>query len=176
MKNLLSGGLAVALLAGAAFGQLATDIGSIDGSEATYNRALEGFSGLSGVGTNVFFDVRPFYVNTTGTYDILSTQTDDGFLFVYAGSFNPANPTANGIGSDDDGSGGIGTSDVVGLNLTANTQYYAVTTTFDNGVTMDYRNDYYGPQGASVIFGNIPAPASVALLGLGGLVAGRRRR
>lgn len=186
MKNLLSGALAVALLAGAASGQalLASDVGALDGSEATFNRPLSDFSGLSGVGTNVFFDVRPFYVDTTGSYDIRSFQSADGFLLIYS-NFDPNNGTANGVGGSDDAFGVPGNpnaglytsaSRIPALNLTANTQYFAVTTTFSNTTTMQYQNDYYGPVGAVVTFGNIPAPASVALLGLGGLVAGRRRR
>lgn len=163
--------------------------GTIDANDPTYNRLLQDGSALSGVGTAVGYDVQAFYVSATGAYNFESGQSWDGFIFVYANSFNAATPLANyQAGSDDvsdafsivagtfsnksrtDASHGAGS-----MVLTANTQYYAVTTSFGNGGTGDYSNGI-GGVGTVTAGSPVPEPASLAVLGLGALALIRRRR
>lgn len=111
---------------------------------ATWNRPFADCTGQSALGP-VVFEVQPFHVSASGAYDISSVQTGwDGFIFVYQGSFNPAAPNTNCLAGNDDGGGGIGTSDILGLNLTAGTQYLLVTTAFEAGEDGPYTNTIEG--------------------------------
>ncbi|MCC5638306.1 hypothetical protein LC593_21195 [Nostoc sp. CHAB 5844] len=105
----------------------------------TFNRPqTEGFEGgtnpptaLSPNGTAVPYFSQPFFVNTTGLYDVIGSQVFLGIQFLYQNSFNPATPLVNLLsGNDpfpDEGNSGFN-----GLNLIANNQYFLVTTGFDN--------------------------------------------
>jgi hypothetical protein len=103
-----------------------------------WNRPLESGTGMSSVGQGVRYKVYgPFTVDTAGVYTITSTQTGwDGFLFVYQDEFDPLNPLVNHVAGDDDGPGGVGTSQVT-PNLSTGTNYFIITTGFDP--------DDYGP-------------------------------
>lgn len=165
----------------------------------TFNRP-SGLSSLSGVGTAVKYQVQPFYVTVSGSYAFeanFATGTSwDGYILAYTGSFNPATPLANLINGDDDYTGALpllgGTSASAGdaariatgqstnfapggLNLVANTQYYAVVAGFGNTDAGQYRAAIGGGQG-DVIGGVVPEPASMAALGAGLLAFARRRR
>jgi len=84
--------VAVTLLTQVASAQLFT--GTTVGGR-TWNRPAAGKSpsGLSGVGTNVAFNLLTFQGTTSGSYSFLSTATNpvnwDNFLFLYQNSFNP---------------------------------------------------------------------------------------
>lgn len=114
---------------------------------ATWQRALASCGGVSGAPGPMNYQVQPFHVGTNGAYDITSVQAGgwDGYLVIYQGTFDPNNQTTNCIGGDDDGAGGIGTSEVFGLALTAGTQYWVVTTGFDNAEFGAYTNTITGP-------------------------------
>jgi hypothetical protein len=161
------------------------------------------FTSLSGVGTAVAFDAQAFFVNVSGQYVFEADYRNsaggsfDGYALVYSGAFDSSSALANLIAGDDDfggafsvlpgattgaqGSrialgeasnfGGAGT----GLNLTAGVQYFAVITGFSNFGFGTYTAGIGGGQGP-VNLGLVPAPSAMALLGLGGLVATRRRR
>lgn len=194
--------LALAAATGAATAQDAFWSGDTTGGP-TFNRP-SGLGTLSGVGTAVAYDVQAFFVNVSGEYVFeadyrASTGASfDGYALVYSGSFDANNPLAGLIAGDDDyngafsvlpgattgglqgsrialgeGSnfGGAGT----GLNLTAGVQYFAVIGGFGNSNFGAYTAGIGGGQGP-VKLGLVPAPSAVALLGLGGLVATRRRR
>ncbi len=101
------------------------------------------------------YEAISFTVDVSGTYDILSNQNDglanqwDGYAFIYDGAFDPLNPDVGCLGSDDDGAGGVGTSDIVGVSLTAGVTYTLVTTTFSSGGTGDtYTTALVGPGSA----------------------------
>lgn len=126
--------------------------------------------GISGLGP-VGYHTQAFTVDTTGTYDFFSDQTYDGFLDLYGGGFNPADPIPHLMAASDDGRGGVGTSDIVGASLTAGTTYWLVTSGFDAAEEGDFTN-YIGGVGNVTL---VPEPASLALLTLAGLLLARRR-
>lgn len=139
----------------------------------TYHRALQGFSGLSGVGTAVHYEVFQFTVSTTGSYSWQNTATGwDNFTFIYANSFNPAAALTNGLYSNDDnpsvGLSGFSTT------LTAGNTYFYVVAGFDNDDQGAWRVDVTSTSGGQVIL--VPAPGALALAGFGLLAVGRRRR
>ena len=157
---------------------------SADGS---YMRANAFFTAID-VDT-VLYSVQAFSVGADGLYDITSVQgldsngiQFDGFAFIYSDIFNPLDPLSNGVAADDDGGGGAGTSDMLGVSLTAGTQYYFVMSAFDPAVTSfgsgagPFENTISGP--GDVLLGPIvPVPAAIWLMvsGLIGLGAMRRR-
>ena len=159
----------------------------------TFARPLS-LTGTSGTGSNVNYQVTPFFVSAAGEYTFEAFfPTHDGYIHAYATDFNPATPLVNLLGGDDDFSGafthlpGSGTgldasklgptgsgNGFGGMALSAGVQYYAVVNAFSNGNAGPYDAAIGGP--GDVTIGLVPAPASLALVGLGGLVAGRRRR
>lgn len=99
----------------------------------------------SGLGP-VRYTTQEFYVDTAGSYSVSSAQNGfDGYLFVYASPFDASNQTANFLAGDDDGNGGIGTSDIDAVALAANVTYVIVTTGFANGDEGTFTNTVTGP-------------------------------
>lgn len=129
----------------------------------TYNRALAGFSGLSGVGTAVRYQTLAFSVTASGSYDFLSSTTGgwDNFTFLYGPSFNPASALVNGLAGNDD-FGGL-TSSGFTAALTAGASYVFVTTGFANTDFGAYSNSITGPGTVNVV----PEPGSYGLMALG---------
>jgi hypothetical protein len=174
------------MFAGSAMAQLSVFTGDTTGAP-TFNRPIANLAGLSSVGTDNPFVVVPFAVsqNSTYTFTLLAAPSDpqnpasapswDTFLFIYS-SFSPASPLANAIVANDDTNGLGSNSRIAAVALQANTVYYAVVTGYapvDFGqfaLLGDHAPDFSG----SVSF--IPAPGAAAMLGLGSLVATRRRR
>ncbi|MFA7688076.1 MAG: GEVED domain-containing protein [Moheibacter sp.] len=111
-----------------------------------WDRPLEGGGGMSGVGVGVSYHVYgPFTVDTAGVYTISSTQTGwDGFIFVYQSNFDPTNPLVNYLAGDDDGPGGVGTSQVM-PNLAPGTEYFLITTAFASDDFGPFVNVITGP-------------------------------
>ncbi|WP_157162512.1 PEP-CTERM sorting domain-containing protein [Cylindrospermum stagnale] len=138
----------------------------------TFNRPeTEGFEGgtnpptsLSSNGTAVPYYSQPFFVDTTGSYDVVGSQNFLGIQFLYQTSFNPATPLVNLL-SGNDPFPDEGNSSFYGLNLTANNQYFLVTTGFDNSANSfgTFTNDISGP--GNITLGsspeNVPEPASI---------------
>jgi uncharacterized repeat protein (TIGR01451 family) len=113
--------------------------------EAQWDRPFADCTGESQLGP-VVFEVQPFHVSANGAYDLTSVQTGwDGFIFVYINSFDPNNANTNCVAGNDDGGGGIGTSEIFGLALTAGTQYLLVTTAFEAGEDGPFTNTIDGP-------------------------------
>lgn len=141
----------------------------------TFNRALEDFSGLSAVGTDVHYNAYTFTVALSGDYIFNTTAAFDSFVFLYEGSFNPANATSNGVIANDDliygnsfYASGFETS------LTAGTTYVYVVTGFDLPDAGAYSTTIAGPAATTPV----PEVQSYLLmaLGLAGLAVLRRRR
>lgn len=133
----------------------------------TWDRPFASGTCCSGNNPNAY-DTEIFYVSQTGFYDINSVQNGfDGFLFVYQEDFDPANQEVNFVAGNDDGAGGIGTSDIDGVELQANTVYIIVTTGFAPGDEGPYTNTITGP--GNIVIGS--APVLVPTLGEWGLIA-----
>lgn len=145
----------------------------------TFNRPVENGSILSTIGTNVPYNVLQFRVSLAGTYNFLSIPTTtgyDNFLILYANNFNPLAPLTNFVIADDD-TGGISVSSAFNTPLTAGTNYFLVTTGYQNTEFGSFNNSISGP-GAIITAAAVPEPATLALLGTGlaGIGAAVRRR
>ncbi|GAB4041553.1 MAG: hypothetical protein Fur0014_12880 [Rubrivivax sp.] len=146
----------------------------------TFDRPFADFSGISGIGTDVSYEVFAFQVTVAGDYIVRSFaeglrqgQPWDQFIFLYEGSFDPTQPLINGVIANDDFNGTIGRSGF-DIALATNTAYYLVTTGFESSEQGRYLNIIRGP-GAIV---PVPEPETYALLalGLGAVVLAVRRR
>jgi hypothetical protein len=164
--------------------------------DPTFNRPSS-MTSLSGVGTAVPYEVQPFFVLTSGQYimETFGTTHSDPYILVYGPTWNPATPLVGLVNGDDDftgaftlltGSGsGLDASRIAsgdftnfnsgGLNLTANTQYYAVVTGFGNSDFGAYDAAIGGV--GKVRLGLVPEPGTMIALGAGiAALAARRRR
>lgn len=122
----------------------------------------------------VQYSTQAFGVNTAGSYTLESVQTYDGYVFVYFDSFDPNNQTSNFLDGDDDGTGGIGTSTLTGMNLAPGQTYIIVTTAFSKDDEGTFTTTISGP--GLAYFGNAELAQLVAALGVTGrvVVAGAR--
>lgn len=118
----------------------------------TYNRTVESCAALSAVGSDVNYSTKAFTVDTAGAYDITSVQDGDydGMIFLYTGTFDPSDATTNCTAGSDDGAGGIGTSEILGVALATGTNYTIVTASYDNGATGTFTNTISGPGNISI--------------------------
>lgn len=142
----------------------------------------------SGLGP-VRYSTQLFNISANDTCDVTSVQNGfDGYLFIYRDPFNPTTQTVNFVAGDDDGAGGIGTSDIIGVALMGGTTYVAVTTGFAAGDEGSFTNTINCPT-ANVSLGAfvaaappVPAPVNnpwamgvlLVLMGLAGTYAARR--
>jgi len=100
-------------------------------------------SGLGPVSYDVF---GPFSVDTAGPYTFDSVQTGwDGYLHLYEVCFNPLDQLTNLLAGDDDGPGGIGTSQILDFPLVTGTDYYLVTSGFAAADFGPFTNTITGP-------------------------------
>lgn len=136
----------------------------------TFNRALVDFSALSGVGTDVAYDVYAFSVGADGLYTVRSFAEGlrvedpwDQFLFLYEGSFDPSAPLLNGVIANDDFNSTIGRSGF-DVSLSTGTAYYLVTTGFGNDDAGRFLNIVRGP---GDILPVVPEPETYAMLAMG---------
>jgi len=149
----------------------------------TFNRPLENGTALSGTGTNVPYHVLAFSVDAAGTYGFLSGPTTGGFnnfLILYQNAFNPTAALDNFVIADDD----VPQLGVVQAGFSAplavGTNYFLVTTGFNNADFGAFTNIITGP--GNVLAGPaaaVPEPGTLALLGFVlpvGAAAIRRRR
>lgn len=141
----------------------------------------------------VLLHQQTFTVSTSDSCNVASVQNDwDGYLFVYGGSFDPLNPTANFVAGNDDGGGGVGTSDINAVALNAGTTYHVITTGYEIGEEGDFTNTVTCPSALVTMGGTgtppqpysfVPVPSlgqtGLLLLGLmaafAGVVTLRRR-
>lgn len=126
-----------------------------------WNRPFADCTGQSMLGP-VNHHTQLFHVDQTGNYAISSASPGwDGFIFVYTHPFTPTSPNVNCITGNDDGDGGVGTSWIPAIELTAGTQYVLVTTAFEAGEEGAFTNTLTGP--GTIILGGLPT----ADLGIG---------
>lgn len=128
---------------------------------------------LSSNGTAVPYYSQPFFVNTTGSYDVVGSQAFLGIQFLYQNSFNPTTPLVNLLsGNDpfpDEGRAGFS-----GLSLTAKKQYFLVTTGFDNSNNSfgTFTNTIKGS--GNITLGStsaVPEPSTIASTVVSGIFA-----
>lgn len=106
----------------------------------------------------VLLHQQTFTVSANDSCNISSVQNDwDGFLLLYSAGFDPANPTVNFLAANDDGVGGIGTSEINAVSLNAGTTYHVVTTGYNAGEEGDFTNTITCPS-ALVAIGGIGTP------------------
>jgi len=121
-------------------------VGELTAQDGTYNRQAGDCGGLSGVGTNVFYDtvtltnklgeLLPFDAFTSNPGDLGSCTFGDSFISVYSPSFDPADPVSNCVTSNDDG--GVGVCSAVSFVLAAEKTATIVVGSFGNGSTFGY--------------------------------------
>jgi len=124
---------AMALLASQA--QAATTTTATVSSGTTFNVASNPLGGVAGCGIasgSHSYGTTSFLPTQTDTYSFeaitAGTTISDPFLAIYQGAFDPANPTNNLVGCDDDS--GVGLLPAFSTTLTAGTTYVMVATTY----------------------------------------------
>jgi hypothetical protein len=120
------------------------------------------------------YSVQSIFVDKSGTFQVDSDQPDTiipfhGFVFLYAGAFDPTQPLQNLVAGSDGGPDGISPSHIAGI-LTAGAIYHVVTTS-DDPLAGRFSNVVTGPgeihTSACAAHSAIPAggPGSIALIG-----------
>ncbi len=153
IRRIVGCAVAVLLLSGAgAFADTAQSyLGKTTLSSPTFNRPGQSSPfALSGVITH--YHVQEFELPSSSTCYVYSAQSNDGYLHLYQGTFNPASPLTNLFAGDDDGDLGVGTSQLESLSLTAG-HYALVTSSFGGGTSVGtFQNTIHcstaQPQGA----------------------------
>lgn len=134
--------------------------GSLDPTDPTYNRISGGsYSGSCGIsanlsswGTDVYYDVYEIHttINEAAIISITSGGLSDSYMTLYC-SFDPNFPDQDIYCGDDDG--GVGYMSAFtpadSYIIAANTTYFLVITSFDNGDTGAYSVD----MGGNLVFG-----------------------
>jgi len=121
-----------------------------------WDRPFAGGTCCSGLGPVSYHVYGPFTVDTAGDYTFDSAQTGgwDGYIFLYQDCFDPLDQLNGFVDGDDDGPGGIGTSQMLDVALTTGTDYYYITTGFAAGDFGDFVTTISGP--GNVICGTPP--------------------
>lgn len=80
-------------------------------------------------GKTVRYSAQAFFTNSNATCSFESVQESgfDGVLYLYSGSFDPANPLLNLTAASDNGTQGVHFSSFSGQALQGNQSYYLVT-------------------------------------------------
>lgn len=142
--------LAMAVLVGGGSSPLRgeTTTGDTTGVLDSWNRTFADFSGISGLGP-VLYVTHPMFVDAAGSYHFATVANGwDNYAFLYETSFDPLNQLVNGLAGDDDGNGGIGTTDF-DFVLDPSKDYIVVITGFANGDVGTYTLEVTGPGGVT---------------------------
>ena len=115
-------------------------------SNDIWDRPIGGGPSISGLGPVSYSVYGPFTVDVSGLYTFNSVQSGwDGYIHVYENAFDPLNQLTGLLAGDDDGPGGIGTSEILDLSLTTGTSYYLITSGFAAGDFGSFVNTITGP-------------------------------
>jgi len=102
-------------------------------------------------GNTVPYGVNAYTPSATGYYNFYSSQDNDGFMHVYANTFNPASPLTNIVAGDDDWFGAkpyttsrTNHSFLRNVSLTGGTTYQIVTSNFTGTGSNTYEGYVYG--------------------------------
>jgi hypothetical protein len=119
---------------------------------------------LSSVATAVRYNSYGFTVSTPGSYTFQSNATDnwDNYAFLYQKAFNPASPLTGYVTGNDDNPT-IGLSGFT-IALDPGTNYFFVTTGFDNGNFGAFTNTITGV-GTAMAIGTTAVPEPATILG-----------
>jgi hypothetical protein len=120
--------------------------GALDADDSAYNRLTANCGGASAVGTAVLYDTITVTYTGTGTGSItLTTTGGDTFLTAYNGTFNPAAPATNCVGSNDDTTGVPGNgSQLANVTFTPGQTVIFVVSSFDNADQFSWTADFTG--------------------------------
>ncbi len=112
-------------------------------------------------GKVVGYSSQPFFVDANAACSVFGVQEGsfNGLLYLYQGAFDPSNPLANLVASNDDAATGAGTSALAGVALDQNRSYYLVTASNEPGVTGAFSNFIACTGAARVIAGDGSMPA-----------------
>ena len=155
---------------------------SVSGQTGSFqigSATLNAIGQLSGAGSTYNYIGQFFTPTVSGNYTFGTSKADfDTVLIFYQGSYNSASPGTNAIGLNDDSSGaqaGHGLANAgtcsspnwcseLTNNLTAGTDYYVVTTTYNAGTAVSGTVWFYviGPAGVGV--GGVPPAPAVTVL------------
>ncbi len=135
--------IAFAFAAAPAAAQVFSFSGATEPTDPTFQRpftAGDGTSGscsLSSIGSDVAFDTYTFTPTEDGTYNVTVTfgADEDGYAFIYGGSFDPNDACANLIDLD---SGLSGVSELEELSLMGGTDYIIVVSSYRTGEFVTY--------------------------------------
>jgi len=132
--------------------------GELTVDSPTWTRPNADGSAQSSAGS-YYYSTQPFYVDTDGEYNVFSQQDYDGYLFVYQAPFDPSDPlNGSHLAGDDDVPGSGFRQSEVNVGLLAETQYYAVMTSFLASATGTFSNTITGPTDeATPILGTLPS-------------------
>lgn len=98
-----------------------------------------------GSGADMAYQAQPITPSVSGNYSIASIQDGwDGYLFIYQGIFDPANPTTGCLAGNDDDTA-VGNSLIASVALMAGSVYTVVTTGYSSGSVGSYTNAIDGP-------------------------------
>ena len=129
-------------------------------SDDVWDRPFADGTCCSGAGPVSYHIYGAFTVTEAGTYDFSSIQDGwDGYLLLYETAFDPMDQTANFVIGNDDGAGGIGTSDF-SVALATDTEYFLITTGFGAGDFGNFTNTITGP--GDVLCGDMPVEGELA--------------
>ncbi|MFC7358256.1 HYR domain-containing protein, partial [Jejudonia soesokkakensis] len=106
---------------------------------------------ISGLGPVSYHVYGPFMVSSDGNYTIDSTQDYDGYIHLYEIAFDPTDQLTNLLAGNDDGPGGIGTSQIVDQPLVTGTEYFLVTSAFAAANFGNFTNSITGPGSVSCV-------------------------
>ena len=110
------------------FSQTAAYSGTLAVTDPTFNRPEEGIppTELSTLGTNVYYDLIPIVITSTGLIKFETNSTYDNFMVLYdVAGFVPATPLLNALVANDD-LAGSGTNAGFTYNFTMTGTYYLV--------------------------------------------------
>lgn len=125
-------------------------------------------------GTPTPYSVQSIFVDQSGVYEIDSDQPDTevpfhGYVFLYAGPFDPSQPLTNLVAGSEGGPDGLSPAHIAGI-LTAGAVYEVVTTS-DDPQAGRFSNEVSGPgqihSSGCAAHGTVPAgdASSVGLVG-----------